>query len=214
MTKLRFDVLDKNRLEFWEKLGTLSHYGCVLGGGTAIALQIGHRVSLDFDVFLKKEISSDLRKKLFSILDRPVVVELDTSEQLTLVSNNGIKVTLLYYPFPALHPPVKTDSLPLFNLRDLASSKAYTIGRRGTWRDYVDMYFLLKKKYVSLNSVVHEAEQRFGDESNPKLFLQQLTYTQDLGEFGIDFVREKVTPYQIVNFFEKSANKYLQNEVL
>ena len=214
MTKLHFDVLDKNRLDFWNKLGALSSFGAVLGGGTAIALQMGHRISRDFDIFVRREISPQLRKKVIGIIDHPYILELDNPEQLTLVSDSGTKITLLHYPFPPLHQLLKTDSLPLFHLLDLTSSKAYTIGRRGTWRDYVDIYFLLSKAGIGLKSVIDEAQHRFSNEFNPKLFLQQLTYTRDLGKFTIEPLHDKISPLQITGFFEKIAREYIKENIL
>ncbi len=209
MTKLHLDVLDRTRSETWQKLGPLSKNGAVLGGGTAIALQIGHRVSEDFDLFLNHPVGEPERRKAFEILIRPVFKQLDNPDQMTLISGSGVKLTLLYFPFPPIHELIQTDATSMFDLADLASNKAYVIGRRGTWRDYVDLYFLLKEGFVTMTQVVDESSQRFGDEFGPKLFLEQLVYTADLGKMEVGFLRDEVSEPEIVRYFEAEVKKYL-----
>ena len=82
------------------------------------------------------------------------------------------------------------------------------MGGRGKWRDYVDLYFLIKEKWVVLGSIIDMAEKRFGGEFSRKLFLEQLMYTNDLGMFEIEFLRDKVTEREIGNFFEEEVRVY------
>ena len=212
MVKLNLDVLDKPRQDLWEKLEVFKRSG-VLGGGTAIALQIGHRVSLDFDIFTEGGISSRMRNKALSVLDRPVVVEIDNPELLTLMSKSGLRLTILEYSYSPLYPVIKTKGLPLFDLADLASNKAFTIGRRGKWRDYVDLYFLLKEGHVTLAQVVRDARKRFGDEFAPRLFLEQLAYTKDLGKMEIDFLRGAVGSKEATDFFGGEVKAYVRSHL-
>ena len=208
MTKLFLDVLDKSRRELWNELRVLSKNGGVLAGGTAIALQIEHRVSEDFDVFVPGEISAAVRRKAYELIHGLERVPIDNNDQLTLLSRTGLKLTLVNYPYRPLHKLIKTESLFMFDLRDLASNKAYTIGRRGTWRDYVDLYFLLKEKRATLKQMITEAESRFGPEFDLRRFLDQLTYTKDLGDFNIQFVRDVVTPIKISKFFTDQVKEF------
>lgn len=200
MTKLFLDVLDNPRRKLWEKLGELSVNNCVLAGGTAIAMQIGHRISEDFDIFVPGIISRATRKKAYELIDLVERTPIDDSHQLTILSRAGLKLTVVSHSYPPIYKLIKTDSLALFDLRDLASNKAYTIGRRGTWRDYVDLYFLLKDEVVILDQTMKEAKLRFKAEFDPRRFLDQLTYTQDLGDFNIQFVRDPATPAEVSRF--------------
>lgn len=208
MIKLFLDVLDKPRQELWSKLGVLSRNGGVLAGGTAIALQIKHRISEDFDIFVPDEIPRAARQKAYQIMGSLERVPIDDSHQLTLLSRTGLKLTLVSHPYPPLHKLVKTENLPLFDLRDLASNKAYTIGRRGTWRDYIDLYFLLRDKVVTLSQLIKDAKQRFGPEFDPRRFLNQLTFTRDLGDFNIEFVRDPATPIKISQFLIRQVKEF------
>lgn len=209
MTKLFLDVLDSPQQKLWERLGVLSKNSCVLAGGTAIALQIGHRISEDFDLFVPEIVSRVTRKKAYELMEGIERVPINDNHQLTILSRTGLKLTVVSHPYPPLHKLIKTDSLSLFDLRDLASNKANTIGRRGTWRDYVDLYFLLKEGIVTLDQMMKEAKLRFKEEFDHRRFLSQLTYTKDLGDFNVQFIRNSATPKQITDFLDNQVEEFL-----
>ncbi|PIS21787.1 hypothetical protein COT51_00905 [candidate division WWE3 bacterium CG08_land_8_20_14_0_20_41_15] len=199
MSKLHFELLDEKRKEVFLKLKEFRNVG-LLGGGTAIALQIGHRKSFDFDVLSNAPIKKDLLRKVSSAFSsHKVEVLIDSMEELTVILDSEVKITFLFYPFKPLHKEVTTDSLSLLNLKDLVSNKAYAIGRRGTWRDYVDVYFLIKAG-ISLEKVIEEAEIRFDGNFSEKLFLEQLTYFGDIKDFTIDFADKEISSEEIMNF--------------
>ena len=208
MSNLFFETITKEQKEIFESLSGLEPKG-VLGGGTAIAIQVGHRKSVDLDVFLEKEVPKSLAPKLntkftkFNII--PIV---DNADELTLTVGKT-KLTFVCYPFPPLHKKVKTGSLPVFNIGDLATNKAYTIGRRGSYKDYVDLCFLLREGYTTLGKVIKEAQERFLGNFSEKLFLQQLTYMDDITDFAIDFLPgKKVTPEEVGKRLTNETKSY------
>lgn len=213
MTKLYRDVLDEPRLKVFRKLRIFAHYGGVLAGGTALAFQLRHRRSEDFDIFFPKLITSELRYALVAISKKPINVRLDNSRQLTLSDGQGVKVTLATHEFPPIYPVVKTESLPLFHLADIASNKAFTIGKRGIWRDYVDLFFLLTVGDVTLEQIIKESEERFGDQFSAKLFLEQLAYTKDIVDFQIDYIDRAYTPEETISYLEKTVKEYLKKPI-
>lgn len=183
-------------------------------GGTALALQIGHRKSEDFDIFFLHEIPLSLKEILFSVVEKPIVKRLDNENQLTITCGpHNLKITLAKQTALPLHPSVNPKGLPLFNLADLASNKAYTVGRRGVWRDYVDLFFLLKENCVNLAQVIKETEKRFGSDFSPKLFLEQLIYVKDIVDFKIDYLKKSYETAEIVAFFKQQIRKYLATEM-
>lgn len=210
MTSLYLDVLNKPGRDLLPKLSLFNKNGGVLAGGTAIALQIRHRVSQDFDIFLPTTISPSLESKLRRLLGQFLLKQFRTRNQLTVIGPHQEKVTLVTYLYPPLHPLVETGSLPLFALPDLATNKAYTIGRRGLWRDYIDIYFLLKDDRLTLTQIISEASQRFKDEFSPKLFLEQLIYTKDLPNFEVTFLRDEASPSRVISFLESQVKNYLR----
>lgn len=203
MSLIHPEVLDDKRKDYFQRLKAFKNKG-YLAGGTALSLQIKHRYSFDFDIFLDREIKrSDfiLLKKYFLIKKTQV----NTSEQLTVITANNIDITLVFYPYKNLFPLVKTDSISLLSIKDIVLDKAHTIGRRGTWRDYVDIFFLLKDKYAHIPEIIKGGEKKFKEEFNAKLFLEQLVYFEDLGEFKISFIGK--------SYSESTIKKYLIEEV-
>lgn len=206
------EILNEPRRRVFSELPRLPRGG-VLGGGTALALQIGHRRSYDFDVFYSRRIGSgwlrQVSKTFGARLIRPVV---HTDTELTVTLASDIKLTLLQYPFPALHPLQRIDHVSLFDVRDLASSKAYTIGRRGAWRDYVDLFFLLRD-HLPLAPIVLEAKHRFKGLFDEKLFLQQLTYFDDITDRTVEFVGSRISQKTIESFFCARVKQFVDEEI-
>ncbi len=145
MSKLFLESLDKSRSEVFQKLTAFKTLG-VLGGGTAIALQIGHRRSFDFDIFAASPLEPNLWQKITGTLGSNCFKTLDTPDQLNLITPENVSVTFFYDDCPPKFPPSTTTVINLMDLRDLASNKARVVGQRGKWRDYVDLFFLLKAK--------------------------------------------------------------------
>lgn len=212
MLKIYLDILDPEQKKIFEKLRAFGKNG-VLGGGTAISLQIKHRRSFDFDIFLPEPIPKTLFKKTQEVFGSNLEKLIDSTDQLTFITNGKTAVTFLYYYFSPLHPLVETEVINLFDLRDLATDKAATIGRRGIWRDYVDLFFLLKKDYIDLSKIIEEASWRFGANFSPKLFLEQLCYFGDIRDFTTQFIKEKYTPSEIKLFFENLVSGYLKTKL-
>jgi Nucleotidyl transferase AbiEii toxin, Type IV TA system len=194
------EVLTKPAAELFGSLNQF--FGFYLAGGTALALQIGHRVSVDFDLFSGDEIDRGLLRHVRRAFPEAEVVPLinNADELTTLV--NGVKVTFLRYPFPPDEPFVVYENVPLLSVRDIAVTKAYTIGRRGSYKDYVDLYFIMAERHATLTDIVHGAEQRYGADFNSRLFLEQLVYLADLDDAEIQFIKPLVTPNELLAFFE------------
>jgi len=149
-----------------------------LVGGTAIALQIGHRKSIDFDLF--KSVPFNSRR----ILDKinagkyQYNVTRRVSEQLNLTVLN-VKMTFFEYPYPIETPVVFEKIIRMPDLLSLAAMKAFALGKRSKWKDYIDLYFLLRD-YFSLEMIIQKAESIFEQEFSAKLFRSQLAYHADI----------------------------------
>lgn len=151
-----------------------------LCGGTAIALQIGHRKSIDFDLASPVSIhplslTNIILKSGLTIADTLV----STSDELTIVVD-GVKLTFFHFPFPiAANHVWGSAQLKMPGLLDLCSMKAYALGRRCQWKDYVDLYFLLKA-HIFLPELIENSERIFKGAFNSKLFREQLCYFEDI----------------------------------
>ncbi len=193
------EVLTKEGAEL---LPTLSRFsGFYLAGGTALALQIGHRLSVDFDLFRNESITPALFPRVERAFPFPAIPLVNNADELTVILN-GVKITFLNYPFPVLDPFETYDGLPLLSVREIAATKAYTIGRRGSYKDYVDLYFVLAEHHTTLPEIIANAERKFGEAFNARLFLEQLVYLGDVKDTEIQFLKEIVTPKHLLAFFE------------
>ncbi|MBQ6770602.1 MAG: nucleotidyl transferase AbiEii/AbiGii toxin family protein [Bacteroidales bacterium] len=171
------EILDSKQIELLPLVGEFSRE-YYLVGGTAIALYLGHRRSIDFDLF---KFASLNRKKIVEKVQStgfPFVVTWNVADQMNLVVNE-VKVTFFQYPFHIKATNDFDGVLKLPELLDLAAMKAYALGRRSKWKDYVDLYFLLKEKY-SLVEISLRAMEIFGDLFSDKLFRSQLSYFVDV----------------------------------
>jgi len=209
--KLHREALDPSRQKLLRILVKIDKE-IVLGGGTALSLQIVHRQSFDFDFFSKTELS----KKLLEVVRQTIKisrVSRDMADELTFYDTNNIKITFLYYPFGKVFDFVKTeDHLNYFPLKTVAFQKAYTIGRRGVYRDYFDIYALLKGKYITLKEIIGGAEDIYGTVFNPKIFLEQLVYFTDLTNFEImPISKSQKIPHHgdVKKFLEATVREYL-----
>lgn len=149
-----------------------------LVGGTAIALQIGHRRSIDFDLFSEKKIDHKKIRNLIVKNHKINRVIVDEAGEYTLIVDD-VKLTFLCYPFKIKPTKRFNDYIRMPDLTTLAAMKAYTLGRRAKWKDYVDLYWIMER-HCSIKEIIKKAQTIFGVEFNEKNFRQQLAYFKDI----------------------------------
>lgn len=209
--KIHLDILDSKRKELLKKLLPFVE-NFVLGGGTALSLQINHRISFDFDFFTFSPVPKQLLEKLSKEIRIGNIV-IDTSDELTFLTEDEIKVTFLYYPFKAGLEPVESENgLKLFSVKEIAIQKAYAIGRRGEYRDYFDLYTILKNNYMNFDILISETKKVFGSVFDEKIFLEQLVYFGDLRSFEIASAHGKKAPLEdeIKQYFTALVRSYIK----
>ncbi|EKD64952.1 MAG: hypothetical protein ACD_50C00232G0001 [uncultured bacterium] len=206
------DRLDRERQNVFNKLKPFSNR-FILAGGTAIMVQIGHRLSFDFDCFSEKPLAKTLPRQTKEILGMTVSPFIKTSDLCLLKTKSGIEIHFVFHPYKNLRKPHVTSSLPVAHLDDLAANKANVIGRRGAWRDYVDLFFFLKWKLYTIGKIIELANQKFEGEFNDKLFLEQLTYFSDLDITPTIFLQESYTPLEIKALLEKEVGAYVKERL-
>jgi hypothetical protein len=190
------DVLDREGRTVLARLGAgplaKSFY---LAGGTGLALQLAHRRSRDLDFFPNNpssmlawsEIEAALHEEFGLVQTNLVQREVDQAAWRI----RGTKVSFIAYPFPLIEPCIEVGAVSrevqgvlLASPRDIALMKAYALGRRAFFRDYLDLYFLLKEGMVSLEYILAQAPRKFTLAGeclfSGRLFLEQLVYTKDI----------------------------------
>lgn len=171
------EILNKKQLEFLPFLKKFSNdFGLV--GDTAIALYLGHRRSIDFDLFSLKEIDNLKIQKKIAMTKKIQTVFINSKDEYTILVD-GIKLTFLYYPFNIDFNNKLDDIIFLPDLETLAALKAYALGRRSKWKDYVDLYFIIKSG-LNLNKIIKRANKIFENNFNEKIFRTQLSYFNDI----------------------------------
>jgi hypothetical protein len=153
-----------------------------LSGGTALALQEGHRRSKDLDFFTRHPVEAlPELPQLDNFLKRFTQAEWThkSPDQIDWTLN-GVSVTLLAYPFAHDFELHTWRGLSVADPKAIAVQKAYTLGRRAQARDYIDLHAIMKAGLISIDEIMHRAQHTYGNAFSPRLFLQQLTYTHDL----------------------------------
>jgi len=197
------EILTKEQLELLPLIKLFKkNFGLV--GGTAIALHIGHRESIDFDLFTNKKFDNyHIRRKITASKKIERIVR-DEKGQFTFLIN-GVRFTFFNFPFEINFSEKFGDFINLPDLLTLAAMKAYALGRRLKWKDYIDLYFIIKDNYF-LKEIVKKAREIFGAEFNEKMFRSQLAYFKDIDyseevvfKKGFEISNEKIKK-ALVNF--------------
>ncbi len=180
------EVLSRNQKEILPLIKSFSK-DFFLIGGTATALHLGHRRSIDYDLATNQELKKEKIKEKINKNFPIEAVMVDEANKYTIVVNK-VKVTFIKYPFKIKPDTNFKDIIKLPNLLSLGATKAYSLGRRAKWKDYVDIYFILQKH--TLNELVKKAGKIFRGEFNEKLFREQLTFFEDIDySEKIDFLK-------------------------
>ena len=149
-----------------------------LVGGTAVALHIGHRRSIDFDLFKLSAINHKRNLEKISASPFEHLVTRRVTEQMNLIIND-VKVTFFQYPFSVTPTDRYDNYFRLPSLLQLAAMKAYALGRRSKWKDYVDLYYLLSNHFT-IPEISSAATKLFGELYSEKMFRSQLCYFDDV----------------------------------
>jgi len=175
-----------------------------LVGGTAIALYLGHRRSIDFDMFKFSSIKPKSLVTKISESGFSYDVTRRVTEQLNVTIHN-VKFTFYEYPFQIESPTSFEGIVKMPTLIDLAAMKAYALGRRSKWKDYVDLYFILKDHYT-IKQISDRASVIYDQLFSEKLFRAQLSFFADIDHSEpIEYVGTPVPENEIKEFLTEKA---------
>ncbi|HAF29404.1 MAG TPA: hypothetical protein DCG75_10195 [Bacteroidales bacterium] len=172
---LHYSTIDASTLELLKKLqGDNAFSSTRLAGGTSLALQIGHRKSIDLDLF--GHIDEDLYSISEKINKLGKVTTLKNNKNLHIYLINSIKVDLVNYPYPWIDKAIIEDNLILAGKKDIAAMKLAAITGRGAKKDFIDLCFLLN--YFSLSEMISFFKEKFKDGSE-FLVIKSLSFFED-----------------------------------
>lgn len=203
------DCLSEKALNVLTRLNTvMNHYDFILAGGTALALWIGHRISVDLDFFTKEEFSTE---GLFQkIKTAGLVQEIVQEEKGTLtVMIDGVKVSMFHYPYLFLDDVSDINGVKISGILDIASMKVMAIAQRGAKRDFIDLYFIMQN--VPFRRITENLIARFGKERvNPVLIGKSLVYFNDAEtDPEPEYMTKKKVPWETVKIFFKRNVKQM-----
>lgn len=146
-----------------ERLGPLAEAaGFVLAGGTGLALQLGHRRSIDFDWFTEQALGDPLRLAR-RLQEHGVALRVESTERGTLHGRvSGVRVSFLEYRYPLLERPLRLPGLstPLASIPDIASMKLSAVTQRGARKDFVDLHAI--GRTMPLAEMIRLYRKKFG----------------------------------------------------
>lgn len=201
------EILTSNQIELLPLIKAFSTQ-FILVGGTAIGLQIGHRQSIDFDLFSNKLIKPQSIKNKLTNKNIDFNVIHQEYDQLHLIVND-VKLTFFTFPYKLEKQELLDDIIGMPGLLSLSAMKALALGGRAKWKDYVDMYFLLKYHY-SLKEIETKAKDLFGNAFSVKLFRQQLAYFNDIDYSEVvDYLVKQPSDKEIKEFLTETAIEIL-----
>lgn len=181
--KPNLNVLPSPQKQVWEELATTPS-DFILYGGTAIALRLGHRTSVDFDFFSPKDFDPDQLYQEISYLSGGKILQ-KAKNTLTCRINREGEVLLSFFgglniKQVAAPSPSKSNKIWIASLLDLAGTKAAVIQKRIELKDYLDIDALLTQGKLSLNTILACGQAVYGHSFNPLITLKALVYFDDV----------------------------------
>ncbi len=184
--KPNFSTLPGSQREVWKRLGATPG-DFVLYGGTALALRLGHRESIDFDFFCHRSFQPSILLHAIPYLqDQAITQQSESTLSCDIATPEGaVKVSffgglsLKQITVPDL---AEENRVAIASLVDLFGMKCATVPQRNEAKDYRDIHALLMKGKIELAEGIAAAGAIYGKQYNPVLTLQALSYFEDLSE--------------------------------
>lgn len=199
---MHWNILDDNRKSILPLFSQLGGYGFYLAGGTALALHIGHRDSIDFDFFTEQIIDTE---KLFQEVqqvfsDHTVIKIQEEKNTLGIIVDNSIKISFMTYHYSLLKPVIETEYFKMASIADIGCMKCSAITSRGVMKDYIDLYFILQS--MSLKELLALCTIKYPS-IDTNLIAKSLVYFDDLEQEQVIYKENHGIDFELVKSFLK-----------
>lgn len=172
---LQYRTIDSATLELLKKFQAVSEFKEMrLVGGTSLALQIGHRVSIDLFFFGEHNLTESKITNLLSKIGEAKLIHKTNS--ILVYSIDGIKVDIVNYPYKWIDQAIVEEDIILAGLKDIAAMKLSAVTGRGTKKDFIDIYFLLQNFSLSQQLELYSEKYPQGSQF---MVLKSLSYFTD-----------------------------------
>lgn len=171
------NILHPRQRKVLGKLAVSRAFDYYLAGGTALALQLGHRTSLDFDFYSKEKLESEKFATRLKQLFPSIKISHQTDDTFLAIAT-GVNISVFYYPYQLLRDLVNFPPVQLASLEDIAAMKIVALVQRARQRDFWDIYYLIET--LGIASVITSAYRKYPwYEENNQIVLRALTYFED-----------------------------------
>ena len=204
---LQLSTINTTTLELLKKLMCFDDFANMrLVGGTALALQIGHRKSIDLDLFGDIDFDNVNTAKVFADFNNTITLK--RSKNINIFSIDDIKVDFVNYSYPWLQHQLLLDGIRLAGIEDIAAMKLAAITGRGSRKDFIDLYFLLQK--YNLKEMLGFYKEKYFDGSE-YLVLKSLTYFADAeDDIDVEMIKD-VSWNKIKTYILEAVDIYNQS---
>lgn len=191
---LQFQTVESNTLELLRSLMQKEYLNSfVLVGGTALALQLGNRKSVDLDLFSNTDFSSN--ELLISLLDDYQIVVTNQLPKTLISTINEVEVDFIKFHYPFIRPFVVIENIRMASIEDIAAMKLDAITGRGSKKDFYDLFFLLKQ--YSINELFSFYTEKYPHQTTFHV-ARSLTYFEDAEMQPNPAVFDKTITWEVV----------------
>lgn len=211
MSDLKFSILSEERKKILPRFVTWKDE-FYLAGGTALALQIGHRESVDFDFFSPHSFDTEVMIKRLSTLfgEKSFTVTQVEKNTLSIVLHQEIKISFMTYEYELITPLIATNYMNIASIPDIACMKLSAIMQRSALKDYVDLYEIMK--IYSLEELLLFTKKKYPT-IDSAVILKSLSYLEDIIDEPLIYQTEQIKPnLDILKlFFQNEVRKYINS---
>lgn len=200
-------VLNWNQKRILKQIGFFKEYGFYLAGGTAIALQFGHRTSKDLDFYTEKPFRNIDIIREFRKLFGNEITNIKRATDTLFLKIKQTDLSFFRYSYKLIRPLIPYLSVNLASVEDTTAMKIEAIIERGTKRDFVDIYYSIKK--YGLKQVLSFVKEKYPEAFNEYNCLHALTYFKEAESPQKD--RKRIYLYENIEW--KNIKEYIENEV-
>jgi len=186
-----------------------------LVGGTALSLQIGHRISTDIDLFTEEKLNKEEILNFVRKIDKNVEITNSSGVILQILfpsddPEKRLKVDFVNFEYPLLENLVNNeDGIRLISKNDISAMKMSATGTRGyEARDFVDLYYLLKE--IPIENIVNNFKKKYNTE-NIQHYLRSMNYFDDVNEESwksIKMIYDRLSVKEVKDTLNYEVNKY------
>ena len=197
---IHYEILPQEQKKIYKNLSFLKNKGFILFGGTAIALQLGHRQSIDFDFFTSNKLDKKLKDEILKNLKSDTMLQ---NEENTLVFlKNEVKLSFFGDIDFAIRENslIFDDVLEVANLKSLLATKLKATFDRAEYKDYIDIVEILKTGQITIEEGINKMFDFFGTDLTASQVLKNLTYFEDGDLYRLEIKDRDILIQSVLNF--------------